>query len=281
MNILITGSSGFVGTHLCNHFTQTHKVIRFDLPQYDITDSEDVLGMLDPGVDAVIHLAAQVRIDRAIEKPYDTLTTNVEGTINVLEACRLNDVPKLLFASSSDIYGTARRSYIDEWHPLLSENPYGASKIAGEALCRAYGKTYGIDVGILRCFNIYGPGQTGGVIPLFVKKAMKGEPLTIHGAGRQCRDYVYVDDIVNAYDIMLQKSGWDAVNFGTGIKTSVRDLAETILCVTGSLSPLVFTGVEERSTYDLIADYQRARQVGWNPKVTLKEGIQNVMESLK
>lgn len=281
MNILITGSSGFVGTHLCDHFKKDHEVIKFDLP-LDVRCASDVLSKATQDIDAIIHLAAQVRIDNAIKDPLTTFNINVKGTQLILEACRLNDIPKLLFASTADVYGVPHDRTVGEYDPLLTTNPYGASKLAAERLCYAYGETYGINVGILRCFNIYGPGQSAGVVPLFVKKAMKGEPLPINGRGLQKRDYVYISDVVRAYDLMLHKDTKDAFNIGTGRGTSVRELAETIVCVTGSLSKIEYSLGDERPSGDLVASIWNARShLGWEPTVELKEGIKNVMESLK
>jgi len=280
MNILITGSSGFVGTYLCNRFRQTHDVFEFDLP-FDIRDPSNVLTKVNSDIDAVIHLAAQVRIDKAIEDPLTTFNINVKGTELILEAMRLIDIPKLLFASSSDIYGSAQYTPIDEKHPLGSTNPYGASKIAAERLCYAYGETYGISVGILRCFNIYGDGQKAGVVPIFINRAIRGEPLVIHGDGSQCRDYVYIDDIVEAYDLMLHKDVKDAVNFGSGVSTSTKTIAENVLCVTGSLSKIEYTGGEERPTMTLVANRDRARDLGWVPIMYPRDGIQKIVEGFK
>jgi UDP-glucose 4-epimerase len=267
--------------HLCDHFKKDHEVAEFDLPNNDITEYNDVRYKANADIDAIIHLAAQVRIDTAIKDPLSTFDINVGGTMNILEACRLNDIPKVLFASSSDIYGSAQYTPIDERHPLMSENPYGASKIAAERLCYAYGKTYGINVGILRCFNIYGPGQTAGVIPIFIKKALNGETLTIHGDGYQYRDYVYIDDIVRAYDLMLQLPYGYMANFGTGLRTPVRDIAEVVICTTGSLSRIEYTGTVERPTFDLIASCDDARKIGWKSTVNIKDGITRCVEALK
>ena len=281
MQLLITGSSGFVGKHLCNHFSNGHEVTKFDLPK-NIRNYELVRESIHHDIDAVIHLAAQVRVDTAIKDPYDTFITNVEGTMNVLESMRLNDIPKLVFASTADVYGGNHSGPVGEYDTWGTTNPYGASKLAAERLCYAYGETYGISVGILRCFNIYGPGQQAGVIPLFVKKAMKGESLPINGRGLQKRDYVYISDIVRAYDLMLYTDVKGAVNIGTGIGTSVRDLAETVVCVTGSLSKIEYSLGDERPSGDLIAsNFGASEDLNWRPQVPLKEGIKYVMESLK
>lgn len=283
MKIAITGSEGFVGKHLCAYFASyDHDIVHIDRTLgIDVTDPYQMEKILISDIDAVIHLAAQVKIDEAIKKPVATYNINVHGTMCVLEAIRQAGINKILFASTADVYGNAQMATTNEYQPLLSTNPYGASKIAAERLCFAYGETYGIKVGILRCFNIYGPGQVAGVVPIFIKKALKGETLTIHGTGYQSRDYVYIDDIMRAYDMMLHKDVHDAVNFGTGLKTSIRDLAEMILCTTGSLSKIEYTGVEERSTFDLTADIQKARQLGWIPKISLKNGIKWCMEALQ
>lgn len=302
MNMLITGGAGFVGSHLCEKYATEENTVfcldgaSFNRVKHLCSKREKFFcvgaNMLDKplltntvggnDLDAIIHLAAQVRIDTAKSLPAQTWETNVTGTLNLLEQARRFDIPKFLFASSSEVYGTALYLPIDENHPLGTLSVYGASKIAGDRLCRAYSETYGMNIGILRPFNIYGPGQKGaGVISLFVEKALKGQPLTIQGDGSQVRDYIFIDDVVSAYDTMLHMKTTEAVNFGTGVGSSVKDIAETVIRLTNSNIPPVFQGEAANTTKALIADRTRAEALGWVPRYTLSEGIQKYIEWFK
>jgi UDP-glucose 4-epimerase len=173
------------------------------------------------------------------------------------------------------VYGSAQYAPIDEKHPLGSTSIYGASKIAGDRLCHAYAETYGMDIGILRPFNIYGPRQTAGVISIFIKNAMKCIPPSIQGDGSQSRDYIYVDDVVSAYDTMLHAKNPGIVNFGSGVDTSVKDLAEAVLKAVGNpqLSP-EYKDAPANTTKKLVADITKAKSLGWSPKYDLKTGIE-------
>src|SRR3990167_10429668 len=147
--------------------------------------------------DIVFLLAAQIHVDKSIENPQETIDINVNGTLNILEACRKYG-KKLVFASSSEVYGTSQSEFMSETHPLDAQSPYAASKVAGDRLCKSYIDTYGMDISILRNFNTFGEyqndGSYGGVIAIFTRQALAGEPITIYGTGEQERDYMYIED---------------------------------------------------------------------------------------
>lgn len=295
MNILITGGAGFVGSHLCEKYTnEENNVVCLDngvsfervehlsgkkgfwTAGINILDRSMLTNSVgNNDLDAVIHLAAQVRIDMAKSLPINTWEINVNGTLNLLELARRFDVPKFLFASSSEIYGSAQYLPMGEDHPLGTTSIYGASKIAGDRLCHTYAKTYGMDIGILRPFNIYGPGQIGaGVIPLFIEKVLSGHPPVIQGDGSQTRDYLFIDDMVSGYDAMLHAHDTGAVNFGTGVGTSVKTIAETVIEVCGAKLQPIYEGKPANTTSDLVANITRARVVlDWKPQVSLFDGI--------
>ena len=291
VKILITGGAGFVGTHLCNYYVKKgYEVTCMDIKEVgtgliqahgNILNREDIAGIFHIGCfDAVIHLAAQIRVDRAKELPKETFDINVGGTLNLLDAARKYDVKKFLFASSSEVYGSAQYTPIDEKHPLGSSSIYGASKIAGDRLCHAYSETYGMNIGILRPFNIYGPGQSGGVIPIFINNVKLGRPPVIQGDGSQTRDYVYISDMVSAYDMMLNTKISGAVNFGSGLDTSVSELAGAIIWISGGEMKPEYRDAPPGKTERLVADISRARRMGWHPKVRLIEGLENCIEAL-
>ena len=292
MRILITGGAGFVGSHLCDKYIQDgYDVVCLDtgnflnvshlierehfIPCYDdILDPVYINTLVGSGdFDAIIHLAAQVRVDKAIVNPVFTWNINVNGTLNLLDAARKNDVKKFLFASSSEVYGSAQYAPINEEHPLGSTSIYGASKIAGDRLCHAYAVTYGMNIGILRPFNIYGPRQTAGVISLFINKILKNSSPMIQGDGSQSRDYIYIDDIVSAYNCMLYAKSSNVINFGTGVETTVKKLAETIINICKKDIKPEYHDAPLNTTMSLVADISQANSLGWKPKYDLEHGI--------
>ena len=308
MKILITGGAGFVGSHLCKKYvTEGHTVLavdnfisgslnnirdllnhkNFKLIVGDIKNF-DLLEKLIPGVDAVIHLAAQIHVDRSIIEPKLTYDTNIFGTLNVLELARMHDIKKIIHASTSEVYGSALYAPMDEEHPLNAPHPYGASKIAADRLCYAYYKTYGINVNIARPFNLYGPYQKdsgyGGVISIFANRVMNNSPPIIYGDGRQTRDYTYVKDIVDAYDKLLHYDKdlkGESINFGTGVEVSIAELANKIIALLGKSNHIkpVFVDPRPGEVLRLCANNKRAKEIlGWTPKYSLDDGLKEFIE---
>jgi UDP-glucose 4-epimerase len=307
MKILITGGAGFVGSHLCDKYVKSGDTVlcfdnfmngnlmnirhllnfrNFKLIQGDIRDY-DLLEKIMRDVDAVFHLAAQIHVDRSIIEPKLTYDINVLGTQNVLEIARMNDVEKIIHASTSEVYGSAQYAPMDEKHPLNSPHPYGASKIAADRMCYAYIETYGMNICIIRPFNLYGPRQKdsgyGGVISIFTKRVLSNMPPVIYGSGEQTRDYTYVDDIVRAYDLLLKHPQpiREPINFGTGEDVKINDLAKKIIELCGKdLTPV---HVEERpgEVTRLIADISEAKKLGWKPDYTLNAGLKKFIDWYK
>lgn len=304
MKLLITGGAGFVGSHLCDRYVKNGDTVicldnfmngsltnvrhllgyrNFKLINGDIRDY-DLLEKIMRDIDAVIHLAAQIHVDRSIIEPRLTYEVNVLGTQNVLEVARVYDVDKVVHASTSEVYGSAQYAPMDEDHPLNAPHPYGASKIAADRMCYAYIETYGMNVCIMRPFNLYGPRQKdsgyGGALSIFTKRVMSGLPPVIYGSGLQTRDYTYVDDIVEAYDLILKYPNTlrEPINFGTGVDVSIIDLAHKIIDLCGKdLTPV---HVEERpgEVQRLVADISKARKLGWEPKYSIDEGLKKFIE---
>jgi len=307
MKILITGGAGFVGSYLCEtnvmkgntvicldnflngNLTNIRQLLthrNFKLVTGDIRDF-DLLEKIMRDVDVVFHLAAQIHVDRSIIEPRLTYDINVLGTQNILEISRRYDVEKIIHASTSEVYGTAQYSPIDENHPLDAPHPYGASKIAGDRMCNAYIKTYGLNIAILRPFNIYGPRQKdtgyGGVISIFIKRILNNLPPIIFGDGHQTRDYVYIEDIVRAYDIILEcnKKIQEPVNFGTGKEVKIIDLANKIIKIMGSDLQPVHVDPRPGEVRRLIANIEKAKKIGWTPKYNLDQGLEQLISWYK
>jgi len=307
MRIFITGGAGFLGSHLCDHYVQEgHHVVCYDNlfsgdlnnvrhlftnPKFkfvygDVRD-KDLLEKIMPRSDVVIHLAAQIHVDRSITETKLTYDVNVIGTQNVLEVSRMFDIDRVIFASSSEVYGSGETPKMSESHPLNAPHPYGASKIAADRMCYAYAKTYGMKINIVRLFNIYGPRQKdsgyGGVISVFTRRVASGQPPIVYGTGEQTRDYLYIKDAVRAYDLVL-KSGANlagtAINFGTGKEVTINHIAAEIIRLFGkqdTLKPAHVTG-RPSEVERLCADITLAeKELGFKPQYSFDEGLKELV----
>jgi len=310
MKIFVTGGAGFIGSHLCDKYTKEgHTVIcldnfmsgnlmnirhlldyrNFKLIKGDIRDF-DLLEKIMRDVDVVFHLAAQIHVDRSYIEPKLTYEVNVMGTQNILEIARLYDAKKVIHASTSEVYGSALHVPIDENHPLNAPHPYGSSKIAADRMCYAYIQTYGMNISILRLFNVFGPRQRdigyGGVISMFTRRVLNNVPPIIYGDGLQTRDYTYIEDAVKAYDLVLNynKPITEPINFGTGKEVSIIDLANKIIDLCGKKGNIKPVLVEPRigEVKRLIANATKAKNLlGWGAKYDLEEGLKDFVQWYK
>jgi UDP-glucose 4-epimerase len=308
MKILITGGAGFIGSHLCEKYVgERHTVLcldnfmsgcltnvrhlldlrNFKLITGDVRDYE-LLEKITRDIDVVFHLAAQVHVDRSYIEPRLTYDINVLGTQNILEIARLHDVKRVIMASTSEVYGSAIYAPIDENHPLNAPHPYGASKIAADRMCYAYIQTYGMNISILRLFNIFGPRQRnigyGGVISIFTRRILSGISPIIFGDGNQTRDYTYIDDALRAYDAVFNHNDAiinEPVNFGTGKEISILEIANAIIKLTGktdSIKP-VFISPRIGEVKRLIANAERAKQLlDWSPQHDFYSGLKSYVD---
>jgi len=305
VNILITGGAGFIGSHLARSLVKSgHRVTILDdfsngdlrnvwdlirekkvkLIKGDIRD-EKLLSDITHGIDTIFHLAAQIHVDKSVLEPKMTFDVNTIGTLNILDLAAKRDFEKIIYASTSEVYGTALTEKIDENHPLNPQSPYGASKAAADRLCYAYIQTYGMNITIARNFNTYGPFQKdtgyGAVISLFIKRALSDKPPIIYGPGNQTRDFMYIDDAVKAYELILEskKANGDVFNFGSGVEISITELANLITKLCGkNLSPV---HVEKRpgEVMRLCADTTKSQKVlGFKPGFTLEQGIKTYID---
>ena len=307
MKILITGGAGFIGSHLCDKYIKEgHTVLcldnfmsgdlknvrhlldyrNFKLIEGDILDF-DLLEKTARDVDVIFHLAAQIHVGRSYVEPQLTYEVNVMGTQNVLEVAKLYDAQKVIYASTSEVYGSAQYVPIDEKHPLSAPHPYGASKIAADRMCYAYIQTYGMNISILRLFNTFGPRQRdigyGGVISIFTRSVLSNTPPIIYGDGLQTRDFTYIDDAVRAYDLVLNHDEpiTEPINFGSGGEVSILDLANLLIELCGKKSNIKPTHVEPRivEVSRLIADATKARKLlGWESKYNFEEGLKEFVQ---
>jgi len=293
MNILITGNRGFIGSHLHQSLVgKGHKVIGIDNmmhPSWNDVPYEyvDVRNISDlkpyfSHCDLCFHLAAQISVDKSILNPQETIDINVLGTQNILECARKFHV-KVVFASSSEVYGSSNCEFMGESHPLDAFSPYGASKVAGDRMCHAYYKTFGTDVVIVRNFNTFGEYQSddsyGGVISKFVTQALNNMPLVVYGNGSQERDYMHISDAIRAYELAMRLEGCgEAINFGTGKTQIIRELANKVIGFSGAQSQITYADSRKGEVQRLCADIRRARELGFVPTTDFDTNLKGYIQ---
>jgi len=302
MKVLITGGCGFVGVNLVKYLSARGYAIRIldDLstgkreyienlslreePEYIIGDvrDEEAVDRAGEGVDAVVHLAALTSVVESLENPVENWEINVGGTFNLLEACRRKGVERFIFASSNAVAGE-QEPPIDEMKVPQPLSPYGASKLAGEGLSTAYFHSFGIKTVSLRFANLYGPysDDKTSVIALFMQWTKKGEPFIIYGDGNQTRDFVHVDDICQAVEIVLgatESSLWGEIfQIASGMETSINELVRIIGEVTGKDVQAIYEPERTGEIKRNYSDISKARKVlGFEPEVKLKEGLKGL-----
>jgi len=239
------------------------------------------------GAEVVFHLAASVGNKRSIDHPVTDAEINVIGTLRVLEAARREGVRKIVTSSSAGIFGELKTLPIREDHPVEPDSPYGCTKLCKEKECLVYAKLYGIEAICLRYFNVYGPNQRydayGNVIPIFAFWMLRGEPLTVFGDGEQTRDFVNVRDVVQANIKAAQAPGISgAFNMGSGGRITINTLVELLRGASG-VDPVVRHGPPRPGDVrDSLADISAARRAfGFEPKVSLKEGLKEYIDWAK
>lgn len=301
--VLITGADGFIGSHLTEKLieyradvsiyvrgtsdTGTTEVRLKNLSHVKDKISEILTGnignrdcinhIVKNNPQIIFHLAADAYVPKSFTHPIEVMETNLIGTLNVLHATmKIKDIEQIVCTSSSEVYGSAKYVPIDENHPLNPSSPYAASKAAADRYCFAYWNTYGLPIAIIRPFNTYGSRHTYDVIPKFISLAISGKALTVNGTGEQTRDFTYVDDTVQAFILMgsSKKAVGNVVNFGTGIETKIKDLAEKIIKLSKSKSRIIFEKDRLAQVNRLCCDFSKAKKMfRWEPKTSLDEGL--------
>jgi len=288
MKALVTGSAGFIGSHLMeNLISDGYEVVGIDNFSHacgkkndtkfaDIRYYHDIEKYVKE-VDIVYHLAAQIHVDKSIDHVEETLDVNIMGTYNILEACRKYNKP-IVFASTSEVYGTINDK-IDEGSPTYSQSPYAVSKLAGDKLCGNYHNLYGLKVWRLRNFNTYGEwqnsGSYGAVIPIFTRQCLAGERITIYGDGEQKRDFMNIRDCIKGYRLLTQIEDLvgEPVNVGSGVSISINDLGRLICKLTGVGFDPIYLPPRAGEVRKLEADTTLISKYGWQPEVSFEEGL--------
>ncbi len=317
MKILITGGNGFIGTHITKQLLeQNHEVVIYDnfstskrpsvisqqssantensqktedrrltTIEGDINDAKKLQESLQ-GVDAVIHMASFTSVEESVKSPLKYMQNNVLGAATLLEAMRISGVKKIIFSSSATVYGTPKTLPITEDQPISAANPYGASKIAVEALCESFAKTDDFDVIILRYFNPYGPGEKHlpetHAIPNFIKAALEKKPIPLYWKGEQVRDFIYVEDLAAAHIAVLPLSGYQVFNVGTKAGTKIIDVVSELSDIFGYNLEIDDKGDRPGDVMATYASSEKLNQAtGWEAKVSLKEGLSKTIDFFK
>ncbi len=302
---LVTGGAGFIGSHLVEHLLAhgVNVTVLDDFSSGTIENLSQVTGnssleivrgsVLDraalvnalKGVDTVFHLAAIVSVARSLEDPLLVNRVNVEGTLTLLEESRKASVNRLIYASSCAVYGNAKKLPVNEEAPLDPMNPYAASKAAGEHYAMVYQRTYGMGVVFLRYTNVYGPRAAiwphVGVMTKFAERLLSNQPPVVFGDGEQTRDFVYATDVAEATARAAKNSQaiGMVINVGSGIATTIKELAQIMADVSGRRHLEASRGERRRGEIRFSqADTNRAKKVlGFESKVSLREGIGNFL----
>lgn len=278
-NILVTGSKGFIGRHLISELSRSPQfnIYEYDRDKGDI--SKDDLKFRN--IHHVFHTAAETFIPRSWEEPVKFYNTNIIGTSKVLEFCRKQNAG--LTYLSAYVYGQPEKLPIPETHPLKADNPYMHSKIIAESLCEFYSSSYGVNINVIRPFNVFGLGQRENfLIPYIIDKLFDKKVKTIEVEDLSPkRDYVYIDDLVGALALTVRKKkGYFVYNAGSGVSLSVKEIIGIIFKASGMEKPVVSKHKRRKNeVMDVVADISKIKkELGWMPETTFHKGIEIILE---
>lgn len=302
MKIVIAGGAGFIGSHLAEYWNNKNaevhvidnlktgleenishlKNVRFH--KISIEDKKKMEKIIY-GSDFVFNMAAMVSVPESIEKPEECINVNLNGYLNLLEASKKNKIKKIVLSSSAAVYGD---------NPLLPKktemkpepkSPYGITKLDGELYSKMYEEQCGLKYICLRYFNVFGPRQStenayAAAVPIFIKRAINNENIIVHGDGNQTRDFIYIDDVVKANVLAVEKENISGVfNVACGSSISILELAKTIIELINSRSKIVFEKERQGDIKHSLASIDETKEkLGFEPKVNLKEGLLKTIE---
>ena len=303
MKVLVTGGGGFIGSHVVERLLRDGQQVRV-LDNFATGRRENLLPFLDDielvegdiqsyerahtavrGCDLVCHQAALPSVPRSVQDPLTSNASNVIGTLNVLLAARDSGVGRVVFASSSSVYGANETLPKEEGLPLLPISPYAVAKVACEGYCRSFTSVYGLETVALRYFNVFGPrqdplSQYSAVIPRFITAALEDRPVTIYGDGEQSRDFTYVENVVDANLAALSAQGvaGKAYNVALGDRISLNQLVDQVRRETGRPLDVRYEDPRPGDVKHSMADVSLAqRELGWRPQVAFDEGIRRTL----
>jgi len=302
MKILVTGGAGFIGSHLVDRLIKEgRKVIVADnlstgkkenlnkkakFYKIDICSPQISQIFKKERPEIVYHLAAQIDVRKSTENPVQDANINILGALNILENCKKNKVKKIIFASSVGVYGEPKILPVKENHPLNPLAPYPITKLTTEKYLNYY-QSQGLNFVSLRYANIYGPRQPseigeGGVIAIFINKILKGERPTIFGRGQQTRDFLYVDDAVKAAILALKTQTSSIFNVGTNKEITINSLLKLILKILNKKIKPIYKPLREGEIIRSRIDFSKIKkELGWQPKYTLENGLKETINYFK
>ena len=302
LNVLVTGADGFIPSYVCDRLVELganvtalvrrnssnvlkcipHLVGKVKIRWGDMTDLALMISETKQ-TDVIYHLGAQSHVQYSLHNPLETYHTNTTGTINVLEAARINDVKRIVHAGSAEVYGKPETVPIMEDHPLAPRSPYAAGKVSSDRLMFSYYCSYGLPVVMSRFFGIYGPRQSiEKAIPKFILKIHNNIPPTVYGDGTQSRDYMFGTDAADAYAQLgvVDKVEGEVINIGTGKEVKIVDLAKMLIRLMGAKMEPTFTGkIHPGEAGRLVCDPTKCMKIlDWKPKVDLEQGMKNTID---
>jgi UDP-glucose 4-epimerase len=297
MRIFVTGGTGFIGTHLCKKLLKlNHDVTVYDnfsnslrenfvstinqnvnIVFGDVLDRSKLFSSMNE-YDVVIHLAAKISVSESIKNPESTFNNNVKGTQNVLDACSKNNIKKIIAVSTAAVYqNVLSQTILDESSPVEPLSPYGVSKLEMENKIINFTSKNNTNAIILRLFNVYGLGQSpeyAGVITKFLSDLSNNNSLTIFGDGKQTRDFIYIDDVINAIILSLDKTITGIYNIGSGHSISILDLAKLMIKQSGKNLKILFTKPRSGEILFSNASIQKAKKhLFFSPQFQISEGL--------
>lgn len=301
---LVTGGAGFIGSELCRQLQAAGALVRIvdnlanghrenvaeilaqncELHVTDIRDLDAMQALL-AGCDGVFHLAC-LGVRHSIHSPMENHEVNATATLNLLRLAREAGVPRFVYVSSSEVYGTAQSVPQPEEHPTYPMTVYGAAKLAGECYTRAFHRTYDYPTVVIRPFNSYGPrshheGDSGEVIPKFLLRTLAGRPMVIFGDGSQTRDFTFVSDTARGILVagLAESTVGETINIGSGFEIPIRELADEVRRVTGHPDAIIIHEADRPGdVLRLYSDTSKAhRLIGFEPRVSLRDGLTQLL----
>ena len=297
MKILITGGLGKIGSRLCESLSQTYDIVVLDnlsnnsgivhcaeIIKGDIRDKKIVDDIINK-VDMVIHMAAQISVDKSIDDPVFDADNNINGTLNILDVSRKSNIKRFVYISSAAVYGKPIYLPIDERHPTNPMSPYGLSKLTGERYSMLYHDLYNLPVTCIRLFNIFGfqnsKDSYSGVITKFIDRVKNDQNPVIFGDGNQIRDFIYVNDVINIISEAIENKSTigEIINVGTGNPTKIVNLSDIVIRILGKKLTPEFLSPKTGDIRESYADITKMKNIlGYAPKYSLEQGLMHLIK---